>query len=148
MSDFDSPWKEALDLFFELFLAFFFPDIHAEVDWSRDHESLDTELRQLVPKSETGARRADRLVKVFPRPEGEEAYLHVEVQAWKENDFERRVYVYNYRTGDHHNQGVVSLVILGDEDPDWRPKTFVFRRWGCKVEFEFRPVKLLDYQGH
>jgi hypothetical protein len=28
MTDFDSPWKEALDVYFPTFLAFYFPLIH------------------------------------------------------------------------------------------------------------------------
>jgi hypothetical protein len=37
-ADYDSPWKEALDLYFEPFLALLFPTIHAQIDWSRGHE--------------------------------------------------------------------------------------------------------------
>ena len=48
LSDFDSPWKDALEQFFPAFLAFFFPRVHSAVDWSRDHEALDTELQQIV----------------------------------------------------------------------------------------------------
>ena len=48
MSDFDSPWKEALDLFFEAFLELFFPQAHADIDWSQGWESLDKELQQIV----------------------------------------------------------------------------------------------------
>jgi hypothetical protein len=29
---FDSPWKEILEVYFEDFLLFFFPQIHAEID--------------------------------------------------------------------------------------------------------------------
>jgi hypothetical protein len=47
--DYDTPWKEAMDGYFEPFLAFFLPGAHAEIDWGRDHESLDTELRELTP---------------------------------------------------------------------------------------------------
>ena len=38
---FDSPWKDALDLFLEQFLLFFFPRLHAAIDWSLGYESLD-----------------------------------------------------------------------------------------------------------
>jgi hypothetical protein len=31
-TDYDSPWKEALDRFFEPCLAFFFPQVHADID--------------------------------------------------------------------------------------------------------------------
>ena len=57
MSDFDSPWKEILDSYFELFLAFFFPHAHRDIDWSRGYEILDTELQQLVREAEVGERR-------------------------------------------------------------------------------------------
>ncbi|NJN68756.1 MAG: transposase, partial [Chloroflexaceae bacterium] len=30
--DYDSPWKEALETFFEAFMAFFHPQAHAEID--------------------------------------------------------------------------------------------------------------------
>ncbi len=42
-SDYDSPWKEALDRYFEPFLAFFLPDAHAGIDWMMD---LPKELTQ------------------------------------------------------------------------------------------------------
>ncbi len=51
MADFDSPWKEALDLYFQAFLLLFFPVIHDDIDWSRPVEMLDKEFQQLVPKS-------------------------------------------------------------------------------------------------
>jgi len=43
--DYDSPWKDILTVYFEQFLAFFFPKIMQEIDWSRGYNSLDKELR-------------------------------------------------------------------------------------------------------
>jgi hypothetical protein len=40
----DSAWKEMIDEHFERFIAFFFPDIHAGIDWSRSYVFLDKEL--------------------------------------------------------------------------------------------------------
>ena len=34
MADYDSPWKEALDRYFEACLALFFPEAHADIDWT------------------------------------------------------------------------------------------------------------------
>lgn len=34
-ADFDSPWKDALDRYFEPFLALLFPQAHADLDWRR-----------------------------------------------------------------------------------------------------------------
>ncbi|MCP4353222.1 MAG: hypothetical protein GY795_47835, partial [Desulfobacterales bacterium] len=64
-SDYDSPWKEAVEVYFEAFMLFFFPDIHAEIDWSVDYEFLDKELEKIVRDAKTGRRHADKLVKVF-----------------------------------------------------------------------------------
>ena len=46
--DYDSPWKEALQAYLPFFLAFFFADIHEDIDWSRGYESLDKEFQQIV----------------------------------------------------------------------------------------------------
>jgi hypothetical protein len=31
-TDYDSPWKEALDAYFEPFLALLFPEVHRRID--------------------------------------------------------------------------------------------------------------------
>src|SRR5687767_2734603 len=145
-ADYDSPWKEALDRWFELFLAFFFPPIHHDIDWSRDYETLDKELQQVVRDAELGRRYADKLVKVWLRDGTEEWILiHVEVQGQAEEGFARRVFVYNYRIFDRYNWPVVSLVVLADEQVEWRPHRFSYGRWGCDTGIRFAPVKLLDY---
>jgi hypothetical protein len=41
---------------------------------------------------------------------------------------------------------VVSLAVLADDKPDWRPDGFGYQRWGCKVGIRFPAVKLLDYR--
>ncbi|MBY0522636.1 MAG: hypothetical protein K2R98_04535 [Gemmataceae bacterium] len=146
MSDFDSPWKEALERYFPAFLAFFYPAIHAAIDWSRGYEMLDKELQQVVREAEIGRRHVDRLVKVW-RTDGDEAWvlIHVEVQSQPEDHFARRMYVYNYRLFDRYNRVVVSLAVLTDDRADWRPAQFHSGLWGCRAGIEFPVVKLLDY---
>ena len=63
MTDYDSPWKEALDVFFEAFLELFFPQAYADIDWSRGWESLDKELQQIAPEVEIARRYVDKLSK-------------------------------------------------------------------------------------
>src|SRR5436190_9110737 len=65
--DYDSPWKEALDFYFEPFLALLFPEVHAQIDWSRGYESLDKEFQAVVRDAEVGRRYVDKLVKVWTR---------------------------------------------------------------------------------
>jgi hypothetical protein len=147
MSDFDGCWKEALDLFFRGFLAFFFPEAHADIDWTVDYESLEQELRQLAPGGEAGKRLADKLVKVSKRGSGDPAYIHVEVQNQRDDGLDERNRRYNDRAQDRYNQPVVTLVVLGDPDPDWRPGHYHFAQWGFRKSLEFPTVKLLDYRG-
>jgi hypothetical protein len=148
-ADYDSPWKEALDRYFEPFLAFFFPEAHADIDWSRGCEMLDKELQKIVRTAEQGRRVVDKLVKVWLK-NGEERWLliHVEVQTGRERGFARRMYVYNYRIFDRYDQEVISLAVLADDDLDWRPSRYGYGRWGFRTSTEFPVVKLLDYAPH
>jgi hypothetical protein len=127
-------------------MAFFFPHAHAEIDWTRGYEMLDKELQPIVRRAETGRRFVDKLVKVWLR-DGQERWLliHIEVQGSKEGEFPRRMHVYNHRIFDRYDQEVVSLAILADDDPAWRPSRYESARWGFRSLTEFPIVKLLDY---
>src|SRR2546428_13331031 len=88
--DWDSPWKETLQHFFRAVLAFFFPDLHDAIDWSKGYESLDKEFQQIVADAKAGRGLADKLFKVWRR-DGRELWLlvHVEVQGRVEHGFGR-----------------------------------------------------------
>jgi hypothetical protein len=60
--DYDSPWKEIIEDYFSEFMAFFFPQAHADIDWQRGYESLDQELQQVVRDAALGRRLADKLM--------------------------------------------------------------------------------------
>jgi hypothetical protein len=145
-SDFDSPWKRALEDYFEEFMAFFFPDIDGDIDWERGYEFLDTQLQQIVREAETGKRFADKLVKLW-RKSGEQTcvFVHIEIQSQREPGFEGRMFTYYNRLRDRFDESIVSLAVLADTDHNWRPQTFRDSLWGCEVQFTFPIVKLLDY---
>src|SRR5438132_9694486 len=145
-ADYDSPWKEALDVYFEAFLALLFPEIHRQIDWSRGWESLDKEFQQVVREAEVRRRYVDKLVKVWTQ-DGVECWvlIHVEVQTTRDADFPQRMYVYNYRIFDRYNRKVASLAVLADDDPDWRPFEFRNDLFGCETGIHFPAVKLLDF---
>lgn len=146
MSEYDSPWKESISLYFRDFLSFFYPRIEEDIDWERGFEFLDTELQQIKRETETGRRDADKLVKVWRRS-GEEQWVlvHVEVQSQRQSEFSERMYLYHSRIFDRYRRSVVSLGILGDEQPGWRPSRYERELWGCRAILEFPVVKLLDY---
>jgi hypothetical protein len=57
------------------------------------------------------------------------------------------MYVYNYRLFDRYDKEVISLAILADDDPSWRPSQYGYGRWGFHAGIAFPTVKLLDYAG-
>ncbi|MCP3993602.1 MAG: transposase, partial [bacterium] len=147
MSDeYDSPWKDVLERYFPEFMAFFFPEAYREIDWSRGYESLDQELQQVVREAESGKRYADKLMKVW-RLDGEELYvvIHIEIQGQHDSGFPLRMYVYNYRLFDRHQQPVASFAVLCDDSSKWRPKEYSYELWGCRASLRFPIVKLKDY---
>jgi hypothetical protein len=92
MSEYDSPWKESLEVYFESFLDLCFPAVHQELDWSKGYVSRDKELQKLLAESETGKRIVDKLIQVW-RKSGAEAWIliHVEVQSQPETRFVERI---------------------------------------------------------
>ncbi len=146
--DFDSPWKEALERYLPEFLALLFPRVHAGIDWSRGYQFLDKELQKVVRDAELGRRLADKLVRVTDTAGLEDWLLiHIEVEGSGEADLSERLFVYNYRIFDRHRRPVVSLAVLADERPDWRPHRFGWKRWGCAVGIRFPSVKLVDFRA-
>ena len=131
--DYDSPWKEIMEVYFNDF-------------WDRGYTFLDKELQQVVRDAELGRRFADKLVQVWRR-DGDEAWVlvHIEVQGQEEAAFAKRMYVYNYRIFDRYNRPVTSLAVLADQKPGWKPQSFGYELWGCEVGIKFPVVKLLDY---
>ncbi|MEH2362908.1 transposase [Nostoc sp.] len=147
-ADYDGAWKEGVEQYFEDFLAFFFPEIQAEIDWTRGYDFLDQELQQLMRESEVGKQFVDKLIKVWLN-DGKETWLlvHLEIQSQVDTNFTKRMFSYHYRIFDRYNQEVVSLAILGDNQANWRPQEYSYGRWGCRLSLQFPIVKLLDYES-
>ena len=145
---YDSPWKEIAEGFLPDLMQLLYPRIHAEIDWSRGYESLDKELAQVVRDADLGRRLADKLFRVYRRDGSPEiVHLHVEVQGQREAGFPERFFVYYYRIFDYRGGPVVSLAILADADPEWRPGEYRAELWDCRLRFEYPVAKLWDYNG-
>ncbi|WP_295392453.1 hypothetical protein [uncultured Thiodictyon sp.] len=145
--DYDSPWKEAIDAFFQPFMALFFPSVHALIDWSRPYEFLDAELQRITGDSTIGRRYADRLVKVHSR-EGLEVWLllHIEIQGQADAQFPERMFQYWYRIYDRFG-GVetISLALLTNDRADGETGEYRRERDGCGLRFRFRVQALPDW---
>jgi len=127
-------------------VAFFFPTIGAEIDWSRGYEPLDKEPQQVAPLGDTGGQAVDKLIQVALR-DGAAAWvlIHLEVQSQPDRLFAERMFRYHARLFDHYRRQIVSLAILGDDRVNWRPASFGYDRWGCALQLTFPTTKLLDY---
>ncbi len=144
---YDSPWKEAIENYLPEFMAFYFPDAYAIIDWSKEHIFLDKELRAVVQDAELGTRFVDKLVRVTELGGIESwIYIHVEVQGTKQSEFAERMFVYNYRIFDRYKKPVASLAVLTDEHKMWKPTSYGFSVLGCRHTLEFPVAKLTDYE--
>lgn len=151
-SELDSPWKYVLTLFFEPFMEFCLPELITSIDWDRGYETLDKELQKIVPISQIGKRLSDLLFKVWLK-NGEEKWIliHLEIQGQKHDDFAHRMFVYNYRTYDQYKKPVVSIALLLDTDPSWRPDCFTManplseKEGEPYLQFRYHVIKLIDY---
>lgn len=147
-SEQDSAWKDMLDEHFELCIAFFFPLIHAGIDWLRGYVFLDKELTKLGRGHAQGGKLADKLAKVWLK-DGAELWvlIHTEVQGQASEDFNQRVYVYNYKIVDRFRAEVVSLAIVTGHVGGAELGRYETERWGCRLLFEFPVVKIEDWRG-
>lgn len=145
--DYDSPWKSAIEHALPECIAFYFPEAHRKIDWRRGHSFLDKELRQVTRSAESGRRHVDKLVRVHQHDGREDwVYIHIEIQGQHDNDFAKRMFVYNYRIFDRYDRPVASLAVLADNDRDWRPAHFGFELFGCRHHLDFPIAKLADHE--
>lgn len=148
-SEFDTPWKKILDLYFEQFVAYCWPARHAEIDWSKGYKSLDKELSKIARNAPVTNRVIDKLMEVHLKKSGNKAgiLIHLEVQGQYVLTFEERMFIYRYRLRDLYNLPIASIAILIDSDPNWRPSGYKEELWGSSMEMKFPIIKLLDYRN-
>ena len=143
----DSPWKKMVRDYLQEGIEFFFPDVAAIVDWTKPPVFLDKEFVQIAPDAKVGEHYADQLVQL-QRKKGTPIVLllHIEIQASPEGQFAERMFIYALRIFDLFRQPALSLAILCDANPKWRPKQYSFALPQTSLNFEFGTVKLLDYK--
>lgn len=146
-ANYDETWKEAITIYFEDFLKFFYHNIHQQINWEKPPISLEKELQQITASAKTEKRHADKLFKVWLLNDQELWLLiHIEVQSQYDKEFPMRIFIYNYRAFDLYHQPVISLAILGDDNQKWRPDSYQYGIGSSQVKIEFSIVKLLDFQ--
>ena len=145
-ANYDEAWKEALNEYLPCFLSFFYPQVYSLIDWSKAPESQEQELLRISGCKRQGKGITDKIFKVwFLDNPTQYFYLHIEIQSQYRANLKRRMYIYNYRIQDLNGKKVISLVVLGDNRPKWRPDSYKSGILGDENILIFHPVKLLDY---
>ena len=143
--DYDSPWKDILETYFQPALELCFPTIARQINWRKGVQLLSKEFQKIVRRSELGRRNVDVLVQVWSVAGAEQwVLLHVEVQAQRDPKFPRRMFDYYSRICQRYNRPVASLAILADGQARWKPAQYQQALWGCETHFRFPVCKLRD----
>ncbi|GAA5235546.1 hypothetical protein FOZ76_04455 [Verticiella sediminum] len=150
--DYDGRWKDALDAYVGACLALFWPELHAEVDWSTPPVFRDKELQRLAGARRRGRRHVDKLVDVHLRGGGTaQLFIHIEVQGRVDHAFLSRMYTYHYRLRDRHPGREAIHLGIATRSPAG-PPMLTYRlaplqgRFG-HLEFAFPVVHLADWRG-
>ena len=156
VDDHDSPWKEALEMFFPHALELLAPALHAEIDPAAAPDFLDKELQAIALPGKKGRRFVDKLVQVRLRA-GTEAWLliHVEVErrlrgpraltlfAWRMYEYRHRIQIRLMRQrGLALPPPVYSLGILLDDPGVGGRLVYTDEHRGQGVRFSFPVVEL------
>lgn len=141
----DQLWKAILEDLFEDFLHWFYLPYVEQIDFNRKPEFLDQELQKIYPESHSKRRVVDRLVKVWLQ-DGTDSWflLHIEAQSYTDPAFAERMYIYQYRIRDRYHRNVTALVILADDNPEFRPASYHYSFMGTSLEYRFGVCKIMD----
>ncbi|MEQ8168230.1 MAG: hypothetical protein ABRQ38_04990 [Candidatus Eremiobacterota bacterium] len=146
MGQYDQIWKEIIENLFEQFMYFYMPDLAVDVDFSKGYTFLDKEFSAIEIKSEDSEKFLDKLIKVYLKS-GEEQWIlvHTEVQFAKKVDFSERMFKYFYRVYDKYNRKIVSIAIFTGTSLSYQ-RSFDYNFYQTKLIYEYRSVKLVDYE--
>jgi hypothetical protein len=122
----DGNIKEAMDEFFEDWLAFFFPDIHPHVDFTTKPIALEQEFQSIIAFASGKKKIVDKLYQVtmkpvlktvkggkasVQKPVKEVILLHTEAETSPKSTFTRRVFLYAAVAIAKYSKRLTALVI-------------------------------------
>ncbi|AXF57137.1 Rpn family recombination-promoting nuclease/putative transposase [Salicibibacter kimchii] len=140
--DHDGLWKKVITDLFEPFLLFFVPDLYEQLDWNKQPDSLEQELKRTFPEKK-GTKYTDKLMKVHLK-DGKEQWVlvHVEIQGSKEDDFPERMFQYFYRIFDKYKQKIYAIALLTDADQSFQPTSYEYHFHGTTLTYAYNTYKI------
>lgn len=142
--NYDSPWKRALKHHLADFIAFFFRQYCALIDWGRPVEFRDKELAAVVGDGRPRTLIADLLASAFLL-DGRAILLHIEVQAQRDPALAERILDYNHCLYKAYRLPVASFVVLADAGKRWHQDAFHNKVLGTEMGIRFSVAKLSAY---
>ncbi len=141
----DELWKSIITTLWSPFLRFCLEDWADKIDFTRKPFFLDKELRRIALRSKSKNRTVDVLMRIYLTDGTHKVFLlHIEVQGYFDPDFEPRLFQYYYRITDLLQEPIETLIIMIDDDPDWRPNVYRQQCGETEVYFKCKMFKLLD----
>jgi hypothetical protein len=152
-ADYDTPYKEIIDVYFMDFLECCCPDIHKKIDWSKNYEVLDNELKKISKNAKIGNRAVDKLIKIYLKDRNVNSddnwvLAHIEVQSEGKTNFAERMFDYRCCLHKKYKKRVISLSLLIDQNKLWRPNNYRVELFGSYLEVRFIVVKIIDYKNN
>jgi len=144
--DSDAIWKETFQEFFPECLDRFYSEVAGVVDWTQPVRFLDKELREMLGDSPRPRQFVDILAEVHLKS-GTLGWIliHVEVQSTVDSEFSYRMPFYHVALVRRFRRPVLSLAVLADPDPEWRPGRLETGIGDMGVLFRFPICKLSDF---
>ena len=137
-----------LEIIFDDFLRFAFPDADQRFDMGKGFTYLDKELSELLPHPEEASETkfVDKLVKVYTR-NGKEKYLlvHVEVQGHYDKTFTARMFKYFYRVYDKYDRPVLPVAIFTGTGGNRMGNRFSLKEDGMQLTYQFNTMDINDF---
>lgn len=141
----DNLWKKLIADLFEDFLLFFLPDLHLEVDFSKQVEFLQQELFKEIIEHRQGRKIADQIAKVHLKSGKEQWILvHTEIQAGDEVHFAKRMFEYFYRIRDRYGKKIVAIAIFTDKSTK-STNLYHEKYYGTELMYTFNKFVVSDF---
>jgi hypothetical protein len=143
--DFDGIWKTIIADFFQDFMAFFLPAIHAQIDYTVPFEFLEQELYHIMETFGYTKRITDKLVKVHLKTgEARWILLHLEVQSYFETDFNKRMFLlYSWIYG-KFDQDIAALAIYTGIKVPAQFHYFEKNVFDTKLRYDFNTYRVMQ----
>ena len=147
---YDMLWKEIISEMIFSFTEFFTPKLYSEIETSVEPEFKEQEFHKLVASEAKGKNITDKLVK-FQLKTGNKKFLfiHIEIQASYQTDFNERMFKYFYRIIDKyglkHNDIEVIAVFLKPDMHKTGKSNYNYIGKYTSIDFKYQIYNILDF---